>query len=277
LHPYAERLATQYLEIADGVFGDRITGFYIVGSAALGGFRKSQSDLDFIVTLDEARAGDSALIRKVHRRTWPRAVGRALVRRDLDAGSCNGSYIAAPELAKPVSDVVPIASHVAHRVHVGQGFDVNPVQWKTFAECGVALRGPHPSELGLNPQPELLRPWVRDNLNSYWAWSSEKCASGKSPNSVFHSPRWVTAWGVTGPARMHATVATGVVISKEAACEYALNVFDEQWHPIVREALAFLRGEPADAAFRDRAVRYRATGLFGLHVIESVNALGREE
>ncbi|MDP1859688.1 MAG: DUF4111 domain-containing protein [Gemmatimonadaceae bacterium] len=273
LDPYAASLAAGYLNTADRYFGDRLVGFYLVGSAALGGFRRGQSDLDFVAVLDESRVGDVALIRKVHRRAWVRALGRAVVNRDLDAGACNGTYIASAELTKPVTDVVPIASQVAHQVHTGGGFDVNPVQWKTFAECGITLRGPRPSELHLQPQPELLRQWVLDNLNSYWTWSSKRCATGRSPNSRFHSPRWVTAWGVTGPARMHATVATGAVISKQAACEYALERFDPTWYPIVNEALAYLRGEPADPAFRDPAVRYRATGQFGLHAIAGANAL----
>ena len=273
LDPHAARLAHQYLRVADRILGRRLVGFYLVGSAALGGFRRGQSDIDFVAVLDEARDDDVAIIRRVHRRAWVRAAGRALVNRDLDAGACNGSYVAAAELTKPVTDVVPIASHVAHQTHIGRGFDINPVQWKTFAEHGVALRGPEPAELGLQPQPELLRQWVLDNLNSYWAWSSERCVTGKSPNSRLHSPRWVTAWGVTGPARMHATVATGDVISKEAACEYALAQFEEQWYPIVREARAYLRGEPSEPAFRDRAARYQATGRFGLHAIASANAL----
>ena len=273
LDPHAARLAHEYLRIADRILGRRLVGFYLVGSAAVGGFRRGQSDIDFVAVLDEARDDDVDLIRKVHRRAWVRAAGRAVLYRDLDAGASNGSYIAATELTKPVTEVVPVASHVAHQIHLGRGFDINPVQWKTFAERGVALRGPQPAELGLQPQPELLRQWILDNLNSYWAWSSEQCVTGKSPNSRFHSPRWVTTWGVTGPARMHATVATGAVISKEAACEYALERFEEEWHPIVNEALAFLRGEPANRAFRERAVRFQATGRFGLHAIASANAL----
>ncbi|MBI2168649.1 MAG: DUF4111 domain-containing protein [Actinobacteria bacterium] len=49
-------------------------------------------------------------------------------------------------------------------------------------------------------------------------------------------------WGVFGVCRLHATLATGEIVSKEAAGEYALDAFAPEWHPPVREALANWRG-----------------------------------
>ena len=44
--------------------------------------------------------------------------------------------------------------------------------------------------------------------------------------------------------RLHCTIATGEVISKDAAGEYALSEFGPQWQPLIREALCYWREEP---------------------------------
>jgi aminoglycoside adenylyltransferase-like protein len=273
MHPEAERKASQYLAIADREFGDRLVGFYLIGSAAMGGFRPRQSDVDFVAVLDQALAGDCERVRKVQRRGLVRVAAHAATRAAPQSGACNGTYIQQSDLTRPVTEIVPIASHVGVFHGCGQGFDVNPVQWQTFLEHGVALRGAPASELGLQPQPELMRQWNLDNLNSYWKRVSEKAATGKSSHTVLTTARWVTAWIVSGPARMHRTLTTGDIVSKEAACEYALEAFDTEWHPIIRDALGHLRRGKPDPAFKDRRVRYETTGRFGLNVIDAANAL----
>jgi hypothetical protein len=269
----AQRKAAQYLAIADKEFGERLVGFYVVGSAAMGGFRPRQSDLDFIAVLDEALAGDCGRVRKVQRRGLLRVGAHAASRAAFRSGACNGCYITQADLSRPVTEIVPVASHVGVFHGCGTAFDVNPVQWQTFMQHGVALRGAPPAELGLQPQPELLRQWNIDNLNSYWRRVATKASTGKSSHTVLTTARWVTAWIVSGPARMHCTLATGEIVSKERACEYALDTFDAEWHPIIRDAVGHLRNEQSDPAFRDRRIRYETTGRFGLHVIASANEL----
>ncbi|MEY2417712.1 MAG: hypothetical protein QOG90_392 [Actinomycetota bacterium] len=273
MHPDAQRKASQYLDIAANEFGERLVGFYVVGSAAMGGYRPRQSDVDFVAVLDDALAGDCGRVRKVQRRALLRGGARAATRLAFQSGACNGTYLRASDLTRPVTEIEPIASHVGVFHTCGVGFDVNPVQWQTFAQHGVALRGAPPAQLGLQPQPELLRPWTLDNLNSYWKRVATKAATGKSSHTVLTTSRWVTAWVATGTARMHCTLATGDIVSKERAGEYALDTFDAEWHPIIRDAVGHLRREKPDPAFRDRRVRYETTGRFGLHVIDSANEL----
>ncbi len=183
-------------------------------------------------------------------------------------------FVTAADLRRPVTEIAPVGSHSGHLHHCGRAFDVNPVQWKTFAERGIALRGPEPSKLGLDPEPARLRQWNLDNLNAYWKDESTRTASGKPFQRLRpFGARWITAWVVLGPARMHHTIATGAITSKEQAGTYALDVFGAEWHPIIHEALAYWRGQPADPAFKDKQHRYRATGEFGVHVIEAANAI----
>jgi hypothetical protein len=94
------------------------------------------------------------------------------------------------------------------------------VAWKVLAERSIAIRGRHPSTLGVDPQPKLLRPWSVGNLEGYW--QPRASAIRRSPRRrIALGPRWMTAWGALGVSRLHWTITTGDVISKVTAGEYA--------------------------------------------------------
>jgi hypothetical protein len=78
---------------------------------------------------------------------------------------------------------------------------------------------------------------------------------------------------VLGPPRLHHTIATGDVISKEAAGGYALDMFDRRWHPLVRDALAYWRREGRQVNLSPDE-RRDLTCDFVLEVIDSAEALG---
>lgn len=274
MHESAQRNAQRFLAVADRLFGERLVGFYVVGSAALGGFLPERSDLDFVAVIDQPRPSDCRRARLAQIVSGARTGIPAFLRgRTAGPGSCNGVYIARNELQRPVTQITPIASHHGISFDCGSAFDVNPVVWKTFAEHGVAVRGPEPSELGLDPQPDLLRQWNLNNLNGYWKSCATAALNGRPPLKPWMPARWATSWTVLGPARLHRTIATGEVISKQQAGEYALDTFDPEWHPIIEEALAYWHGDPPRTAFADRKSRHRRSGEFALHVIDSANAL----
>lgn len=199
---------------------------------------------------------------------------RALAQRQLALpGTCNGVFITEDQVGRPVSTIAATASQTAHRLRRGEAFDVNPVVWKVLAERGIALRGHESSTLPLDPEPETLRPWTLANLNGYWRRCAEATLRARPPMSRLLPRPWVAAWGVLGVPRLHATVATGDVLSKEAAGEYALDRFDQEWHPLIREALAYWREEPPRWRSRHRPHRPEAVGEFMLHVIDDANGL----
>ena len=76
-----------------------------------------------------------------------------------------------------------------------------------------------------------------------------------------------------GTARMHATIGSGIVISKEQAGEYALDVFDAGWHPVIRDALAYWRGHPPLPGRPSRMLRAE-TAAFVSHVIDLAGQAG---
>jgi Nucleotidyltransferase domain len=265
----------RYLGWADHLLPGRIVSFYVVGSAALGGFRPGRSDIDFVAVLDRP-LGRAELIRLryIHAVVAGRTSWTSLFQRgSVFSGTCNGVFVHTDDLQRPVSEIHPVASQTGHEFSVGHGFDVNPVGWKVFAEHGVAIRGSAPETLGLSPQPELLGAWNRDNLFSYWQPLAESGMALGHRLDVWFRPRWLTAWGVLGSPRLHHTIATGDVISKEGAGEYALDAFDPQWHPIINEGLSYWRGDPANPTFRDARIRALRTSEFVLEVVRSAGEL----
>jgi hypothetical protein len=269
------RSVQQYLRLADRLLPGVITGFYVTGSVALGAYRSGRSDIDFVAVLD-GDPGPSGVsrLRLLHGISTS-STGWAALRggRSVFSGTCNGVFIRSDQLRRPASTIVPVASHCGVGFSAGRDSGVNPVDWKVLAEHGVAVRGPVPESLGLLPEPERLELWNRDNLESYWRPLAAWLLTARHAGGMRFRPRWFTAWGVLGPPRLHHTIATGDVISKEAAGEYALDVFGGEWHPIIREGLGYWRGRPGDPAFRDIRTRARRTAEFILHTIDSAEEL----
>lgn len=264
----AATAVTRYLRLADRLLPVRVVGVYVVGSVALGAYRRRRSDVDLIVVVDRRFAGaDLRWLRAVQLASGLRTAPPALARGDVTLpGTVNATYVTEDDLAQPVSAIVPVANHVGHQLQAGRGFDVNPVQWRTLADHGVAVRGPAPSTLGLDPEPDTLAAWNHRNLLAYWKPLAERIAAGRVPLTSRYRPRWLTSWCVLGAPRLHATITTGDVISKEAAGEYSLETFDARWHPVIREGLAYWREEPA-VPIDDR---WADTSGFVLDVVRSL-------
>lgn len=247
VHPAVQRTVERYVSHVDQLLPGVVTGFYVVGSVALGAYRHGRSDVDFVAVLaQDLGPPELRRLRVQHVRSGLHTAAAAVRGgRSPLTGTCNGVFIRDDDLAAPVSEIVPVASHTGVGFTTGKaGSDVSPVAWKVLAERGITVRGPEPSSLPLDPQPDLLRSWNLHNLDGYWRpWAS---ALERSPPGRFRlRPRLSTAWGVLGASRLHHTIATGEVISKEAAGEYALDVFPQSWHELIADALAYWRHQPA--------------------------------
>jgi hypothetical protein len=271
----AEQLAAGHLALLDRSLPGWVVGLYLVGSSALGAFDPDHSDLDLIVVVDRPlRRFELARLRMVHVLSAGGSVVRSVARRRFSLPeTCNAAYVLAEDLRRPVTEIVPVASHTGGSFSIGTGFDVNPVMWKVLAERGVAIRGRAPSTLGLDPQPELLRAWNLDNLDGYWRSWGEHGLAHRRLQPAGQSTRWTVAWGVLGAPRLHCTIATGEVVSKIAAGEYALDVFEARWRPILAEGLAHRRGEPLVAAAGDARSRRRQAAEFVLEVVADAHRL----
>jgi hypothetical protein len=265
----------QYLRLADRLLPGKVTGFYLTGSVALGAYRAGRSDIDFVAVLNNRISGaELSRLRLLHAVSTGSTGWESLSHgRSVFSGTCNGVFVLSGDLSDPVSEICPVASHCGTEFFVGQESKINPVEWKELDEHGVTVRGPVPEMLGLQSLPELLRTWNRDNLETYWRPLAEGLLASRRRSGMWFRPRWFTAWGVLGAPRLHYTIATGDIVSKEAAGEYALDTFDSEWHPIIKEGLGYWRGEPADPAYRDIRTRARRTGEFILETVRSAGDL----
>ena len=272
-----QRDVDRYLAVADRLLPGRVVGFHVVGSVALGAYRRGRSDVDFIALVDRRLdAAELRRLRAVHVITALRTGAGEVLRRGFAVpGVCNGAFVVADDASLPVTKIDPVASHSGHDFHVGSAFDVNPVVWRTWAEHGIAVRGPDAATLGVDPEPAAFVAFNRQNLDSYWKRTAEGLLrrGGRSVRTRL-SPRWLSAWCALGPPRLHHSIAKDGVISKEAAGEYALDTFGAAWHPLLREALAYWREEPPpDDRFRDPAVRAGVAAEFVLAVVEDARRL----
>jgi hypothetical protein len=267
-----------YLRLADRLLPDRITGFYVVGSAALDEYRPGKSDIDFVAVLKH-RVGPAGLrrLRVLHVLASARSAWRSAMRRKSPlSGTVNGVFVCEEDLQLPVTRIRPVASHVAGRFMIGRGFDVNPVVWSVLAERAITIRGAAPTDLGLDPEPAVLRDWNLQNLNSYWrSWGHSAASLGPASRVAMAVPRTrmrMVTWGALGAPRLHRTIATGEIVGKAAAGEYALATFGPRWQPLIGAALAHWRGERC-GNLPMRAVR--RAGEFVLEVVASANKLPR--
>ncbi len=260
----------------DRVVPGRIEGFYVVGSASMGAFRAGRSDIDFVAIVNGALArAELARLRAMHVGRWTAALAHDVALRQRWPLVCNGIYIQAGDLSSAPLDVIPLAGHVAGRFRVAtrEGFDVNPVTWHVLARHGIAIRGPDRERLPIRTDEGELRAWTLANLNGYWRrWVERVRHAGLNPRGV--PPRRLAASGALGAPRLHYTIATGGIATKEAAAHYALEVFEPRWHGLVEDALAFRRGEPPSAQYRRRPVRRcRDAAEFVVCVIDAANRL----
>ncbi|MEV0702545.1 aminoglycoside adenylyltransferase domain-containing protein [Saccharopolyspora sp. NPDC050389] len=166
----AESAVARYLTAADRLLPGKITGFYVVGSAALGAWRPGRRDIDLIAVVDGG-----------------------------------------------------IGDREARR-----------------------LRG-------------------------HWRDRAEKSLSRRPPSKPLVPAHRVAVNRVLGPPRLHCTIATGQVITKESAAEYALDTFAARWHPLIRTALAHRTGEPEPGDSPEPGELPRMAGEFILELIADAN------
>ncbi|RKT54198.1 nucleotidyltransferase domain-containing protein [Saccharothrix australiensis] len=264
----AARNAAHYLAVADRLLPGKITGFYVVGSAALGAWRPNRSDIDFVAVVDGG-LDDRRLrrLRVLHVVGNLPAAARSAARADPTLpGTMNGVFVPAADLGEPVTGIRPLASHSGWSFAKGRGFDVNPVGWKVLREGGIALRGPEPHRLALDPEPHRLRDWNLDQLRGHWRTWAERLLAGNARGKPLVPAHATAVSRVLGPPRLHHTAVTGEVISKESAAQHALDTFGDRWRPLIRAALAQRANAPVPGSPAPGEL-IRMAGEFTLEVV----------
>ncbi|MBM6591579.1 aminoglycoside adenylyltransferase domain-containing protein [Brevibacterium sp. RIT 803] len=236
----AARAVESYLRIADRLLPGAVTACAVGGSIALDAYRPGRSDIDVIAVLsDEWKDHQSlmARLRLLHLAQVPRLTVRAARGMGFSA-CCNTVFVWQSEITRAVTEINPVASHVGEVFDSQGAFDVNPVIWKELVDGGVSVRGSPVSDWNLDSEPGELRNWVERNIREYWAPLAESARRVRRPLSA-----GAVEWCLLGPARMHYTLLTREIISKEDAGRHALEAFPDH-SAIIEVALARLRSDP---------------------------------
>jgi hypothetical protein len=265
-----------FLTAVDEVAPGLVTGFYLVGSVALGDFHargagrgrlSTASDIDFVAVTDrrlEPGSRKMAAVTEAHARTVtrfprPHFDGTVLTWADLAAGPD-----ACPD--------VPCA-HESRFTPAGRG-GINPVTFCELAGHGIAVRGPQPAEVDLWADQDALRAFTLDNLRTYWRPWWRRAKQPRLLAVVVGLSAWFPVWTVLGVSRLHHLLATGTMTSKCGAGRYAQKEFDPRWQRIIAESLS-LRTEGAEGhrGYRNPLARRRDTLAFLDTTIDAALAL----
>jgi len=119
------------------------------------------------------------------------------------------------------------------------------VTWHTVARHGLARRGPAPADVAIWADPQALAAWTLGNLDGYWRRLLDRASRMRSRWGLATLTPYAAVWVVTGMSRLHYTLATGEITSKEGAGSYALATFPERWQRVVRESLRLRRADRA--------------------------------
>ncbi len=200
-------------------------------------FRPHTSDIDFVAVTDiRPDAAPIAALERVHARLqgrWPLPF-------------FDGSYVTWEDLANDPTRAGPRPYSHAGRLHSRSNGPLgDPVTWHTIAHHGVECRGPKHSELKIWTDRETLARWTLNNLDTYWRRLLDRACRLCSPWGLAAYSPYGAVWIVLGVTRLHYTLATGNIGSKELAGRYALQIFPEHWQRIVNESLRIRRADNA--------------------------------
>lgn len=223
-----------YLEAVDTEAAGLVEALYLVGSVALGDFRLHTSDIDFVAVIGarpDVRNMVSLQRMHVHLQSvWRRPF-------------FDGIYVTWSDLARDPTQIDAGPSVHEGIFHTHTRGERNPVTWRTLAQQGGACRGPVPAGLAIWDDPSRLRAWTDDNLDSYWRRLLNRSARLYTPSGLAGITAWACAWYVLGVSRLHYTLATGDIASKERGGLYALETFPHRWHRVIEEALRIRRAQ----------------------------------
>lgn len=250
--PEAQAVLRAFLDEVDRHAPGYLTGVYIGGSLALDDPQPGKSDIDLVLVRPDAATNEDSMAAlapaiALLRASYPRPSLDAIVlgREDLRLG---------PDAIQGPRPVL-----FEGRLELREdGSARNPVTWQILRQGGITWRGTPVGNLDLHDDPQRLRAWTRDNLEDYWRpWLAKSRRLPSSFGLWSLRPDFVE-WGVLGVTRLHYTIATGQVTSKAGAGAYALTVFPERWHRIIREATGIrTQGSDRTSLYGRNALRRR--------------------
>jgi hypothetical protein len=235
LHHRIQPVVDAYLEAVDDAAPGLVEGLYLTGSTALGEFRPQTSDIDFLaVTSNRPDAAALAALSRAHVR----------LRHRCPRPFFDGRYVTWNDLARDPRHADPGPYSYEGHFHA-RGYGADPVTWHTVADHGVRCRGAEPADLAIWTDAAALASWTLNNFDSYWRPLLKRARRFPDPWSLTAFTSYGAVWVALGVCRLHYTLATGKIASKEEAGCYGIETFPERWHRALNEALRIRRADRA--------------------------------
>ncbi len=222
----------RFLALADEALPGSVQGLYLHGSLGFGEWYDGHSDVDFVAVHAE--------------RPDPEAVATLeTIHAQMDGKPpFDGFHVTWQDLARSPLQCPDVPCTLGGHFAEEGRMDVNPVTWHELAHHGVTVRGPALEDLEIWTDEQVLREYTHGNLGSYW--KQQAAALAQFPDEAAKPDE--STWAVLGATRLHHLLATNRLTSKTGAGRYALEAFDERWHPLVAEAITIREtGEPGPA------------------------------
>jgi hypothetical protein len=246
-HP-VPAIVDAFLEEIDAAAPALVEGLYLVGSVALGDFRLHHSDVDFVaVTASRLEPAGYAALERAHAwlsAHWPRPF-------------FDGIYVTWDDLAGDPVGASPGPHTHEGRLHPAGGGERHPVTWRTLIQSGVCCRGPTVAEIEIWSDAAALAAWINNNLDAYWRRLLEPGSWLTRRGGVAGLTAYACEWCVLGVSRLHYTLATGKITSKDGAGVHAQAAFDAQWQPVIAESLRIRRADKRRSLYLSPFARRR--------------------
>lgn len=253
VQPVLER----YVACCQELFPQLLSGFYILGSIALGEFNRYYSDIDFLTILnDRMTLPDIEKLRNIHQD----------IEKAFPQWKLSGSYIQPGNLGKLAETIEPHPHYHDGVLHVDVCNELNLVTWWELKNHGIALIGIEPGSLPFCVDWTVLITEMRENLNSYWvSWTRQPV------RIIMLYSDWGIQWGITGVLRQFYTFRENAITTKIKAAEYALGCLPARWHPLIQEAIN-IRNRKDRSAYKSKMFRTWDAICFLKFIIQTCNA-----
>lgn len=256
-----------YLEIARAEAGTLVEGLYLVGSVALDDFQPHTSDIDFIAVMARRpQPAELAALERVHTQLWARQPRPFF----------DGIYTTWADLARDPAGLDPGPSVHEGSFHPRSRGERTPIAWHTLAHQGIGCRGPAPAALAVWTDPARLAAWTNDNLDRYWLRLLNPNSALYWRTAMAGLTGWACVWCVLGVTRLHYTLATGQITSKQGAGLYARATFPSRWQRVIEEALRIRRQTSRRSLYHSPLARRRDVLAFTAMVIAGAHRLYAE-
>ncbi len=226
-YPEINALLDELFDDMKAILNEGLIGFYLDGSLALGDFDPATSDVDFIAAVAQplAPATFDALA-AMHRQM--RDSGRPF------ATELEGSYIHLSALRRhdPADAVFPnLERGPDEALKLKEHHSDWAIHRYTVREHGIVLFGPPPANLIDPVSADEIRAATVGVLRSWWATPEAKAYIREVPLGA------LAVYVVPTMCRALYGLQYGAVVSKPAACQWALTTQDERWRPIIEGAM----------------------------------------